>query len=306
MEDQKEIKVEQTPPETPKTSKQKKPTKKQLVSELLAKSNSKVFIANWKMNNKFADIKAYFKKFNKLIGSDKTLKTMGNVLIGVAPTTIGLLPVVGMARKGILTVAQNVYHKENGSYTGCISYDQVHEYNINYAVVGHYETRTIFNLKEADVNEVVKSLVNNQMTPILCIGETTEEKDNGLTQKVLSKQLLNDLKDVSANQALNVIIAYEPIWAIGKSPATNDEIDKNIKMIREIIGSIYDSETAKNIHILYGGSVDENNAAEILTVRSVDGFLVGRAGLDPLAFYKIIKSSPEYIESEKILKSKNK
>jgi len=77
-------------------------------------------------------------------------------------------------------------------------------------------------------------------------------------------------------------------------------------MIREIIGSIYDSETAKNIHILYGGSVDENNAAEILTVRSVDGFLVGRAGLDPLAFYKIIKSSPEYIESEKILKSKNK
>ena len=142
------------------------------------------------------------------------------------------------------------------------------------------------------------------MTPILCIGETAQEKDGGLTQKVLSKQLLNDLKDVSADQALNVIIAYEPIWAIGKIPATNDEIDKNIKIIREIIRSIYNDETAKNIHVLYGGSVDEKNATEILKVRSVDGFLIGRAGLDPNAFYKIIKSSPEYIESEKILKSR--
>lgn len=144
------------------------------------------------------------------------------------------------------------------------------------------------------------------MTPILCIGETAEEKDGGFTQKVFSKQLLNDLKDISVDQVLNVIIAYEPIWAIGKTPATNDEIDKNIKIIREIIAGMYNEEIAKNIYILYGGSVDENNAAEILTVRNVDGFLIGRAGLDPAAFYKIIKSSPEYIESEKILKSKNK
>ena len=183
MEDQKEVKVEQTTIEAPKTEKQKKTTKKQLFSELLAKSNSKVFIANWKLNNKFADIKAYFKKFNKLIGADKTLKMMGNVIIGVAPTEIGLLQVVGMARKGILIVTQNVYYNDKGSYTGCISYDQVHEYNINYAIIGHYETRIIFNLKESDVNEIVKSLVNNQITPILCIGETAEEKDGGLLKK---------------------------------------------------------------------------------------------------------------------------
>ena len=284
--------------------KQKKISKKQLISQLLSNFNNKIFIANWKMNNKFDDIKTYFKKFNKLISKDKTLKMMGNVIIGVAPTAIGLLPVVGMAKKGILTVAQNVYYKQKGSYTGCISYDQIHEYNINYSIVGHYETRTILNLKETDVNETIKVLINNQMVPILCIGETAEEKSDNLTQKVLSKQLLNDLKDISPEQVKNVIIAYEPIWAIGKAPATNEEISKNINMIRDIIASIYDESIAKNIHILYGGSVDENNAGEILNVRSVDGFLIGRAGLNPDAFYKIIKSSPEYIEADKIIKGK--
>ena len=284
--------------------KQKKISKKQLISQLLSKYNNKIFIANWKMNNKLDDIDAYFKKFNKLIAKDKTLKIMGNVIIGVAPTAISLLPVVCRAKKGILTVAQNVYYKQKGSYTGCISYDQVHEYNINYSIVGHYETRTIFNLKEIDVNETIKALINNQMIPILCVGETAEEKSGNLTQKVLSKQLLNDLKDISPEQIKNVIIAYEPIWAIGKAPATNEEISKNIDMIRNIVASIYDESIAKNIHILYGGSVDENNAAEILKVRSVDGFLIGRAGLNPDAFYKIIKSSPEYIESEKIIKGK--
>ena len=108
------------------------------------------------MNNKLDDIDAYFKKFNKLIAKDKTLKIMGNVIIGVAPTAISLLPVVCRAKKGILTVAQNVYYKQKGSYTGCISYDQVHEYNINYSIVGHYETRTIFNLKEMQIETKIK------------------------------------------------------------------------------------------------------------------------------------------------------
>lgn len=286
--------------------KEKKPSKKQLVKKLVAESNNKVFIANWKMNFKFADIKSYFKIFNKLIGKDKVLKTMKNVVIGVAPTTIGLLPVCGMAKHGIVTVAQDVHYKEEGSYTGLVSYDQVHEYGINYAIVAHSEKRTYFNWSSSDVNETIKVLLANKMIPILCIGETIEEKTANETQKSLTKQLLNFLKDVSDVEVKKVIIAYEPIWAIGKEPATIEEIKTNIALIRSIIANMYDQTVAKDIHVLYGGGVDVNNAAEILKIRSVDGFLLGRVSLNPKDFYKIIQFAPEYIESKNIIKNKNK
>lgn len=286
--------------------KTKKQNKKQLVKELVAKTNNKVFIANWKMNFKFADIKSFFIKFNKLIGKDKVLKRMENVVIGVAPTAIGLLPVCGMAKYGIVTVSQDVHYEEKGPYTGCVSYSQVHEYGINYVIVSHSEKRIIFNWKYSDVNEEIKVLLENKMIPILCIGETSEEKAANETKKSLTKQLLNFLKDVTSDSARNVIIAYEPIWAVGKEAATIEEIKNNLTLIRSIIANMYDETIAKDIHVIYGGGVDVNNAAEILKIRSVDGFLLGRVGLDPEAFYKIIKLAPEYIESEKIIKGKNK
>lgn len=298
--DNKEIK---TPDK--KTKKPKELNKKQLVKQLVAKTNNKVFIANWKMNFKFANIKSFFIKFNKLIGKDKVLKRMENVIIGVAPTQIGLLPVCGMAKHGIVTVSQDVHYKESGPYTGCVSYSQVHEYGINYVIVSHSEKRVIFNWKYSDVNEEIKVLLENEMIPILCIGETFEEKVANETKKSLTKQLLNFLKDVTSAHAKKVVIAYEPIWAVGKEPATIEEIKDNIILIRSIIANMYDETVAKDIHVLYGGGVDVNNAAEILKIRSIDGFLLGRVGLDPEAFYKIIKFAPEYIESEKIIKSKN-
>ena len=284
----------------------KKLNKKQLVKELVAKTNNKVFVANWKMNFQFDDIKSYFKKFNRLIGKDKVLKRMGNVIIGVAPSTIGLLPVCGMAKHGIVTVSQDVHYKPNGPYTGLVSYDQVHEYGINYVIVSHSEKRVIFNWNYSDVNEEIKVLLQNEMVPILCIGETAEEKAANETQKSFTKQLVNFLKDVPGDQAKKVIIAYEPIWAVGKEPATIEEIKNNIAIIRSIIANMYDGTVAKDIHVLYGGGVDTNNAAEILKIRSIDGFLLGRVGLDPDAFYQIIKFAPEYIESKKIIDSKSK
>ena len=298
-----ESKVNQPNDDNKKT---KKLNKKQLVKELVAKTNNKVFIANWKMNFKFADIKSFFAIFNKLIGKDKVLKRMENVVIGVAPTAIGLLPVCGMAKHGIVTVAQDTHYKEKGPYTGCISYEQVHEYGINYVIVSHSEKRIIFNWKYSDVNEEIKVLLENEMIPILCIGETFEEKAANETKKSFTKQLLNFLKDVTSDRAKKVIIAYEPIWAVGKEPATVEEIRNNVTLIRSIIADMYDETVAKDIHVIYGGGIDANNAAEILSIRSVDGFLLGRVGLDPEAFYKIIKFSPEYIESEKIINVKNK
>ena len=184
-------KVEAKPAKTEKTTVvQNKPTKKKRttikeeIKDYLAERNNKVFIGNWKMNMKFDDIKSYFDHFNTLLKKDKILSQMNN-LIGIAPTAIGLLPVAGMVKNGVMPVAQFVHHAKQGSYTGCISYDQVHEYNINYAIVGHSETRKMFKLTENDINLVVKTLLENDMHPILCIGDTLEEYEAKETEKSL-------------------------------------------------------------------------------------------------------------------------
>ena len=276
---------------------------KEEIKNYLAERNNKVFIGNWKMNKKFDDIKSYFDHFNKLLKKDKILKKMNN-LIGIAPTAIGLLPVAAMAKNGVMPVAQFVHHEKHGSYTGYISYDQVHEYNINYAIVGHSETRKKFKLNENDVNLVVKTLLENNMYPILCIGDTLEEYEAKQTEKSIIRQLLNNLKSIPPELIKNVIIAYEPIWAIGKKAATFDQIQKMITFIRTKIEEMFDSETAKEVHIIYGGSVKVENAMEILKVKGLDGLIVGGDSLNPESFYEIIISSQEYIHVNSIVNAK--
>ena len=255
------------------------------------------------MNMKFDDIKSYFDHFNKLLKKDKILSQMNN-LIGIAPTAIGLLPVAGMVKNGVMPVAQFVHHAKQGSYTGCISYDQVHEYNINYAIVGHSETRKMFKLTENDINLVVKTLLENDMHPILCIGDTLEEYEAKETEKSITRQLINDLKGIHHELAKNVIIAYEPIWAIGRKAATVEQIRKMITFIRTTIEEMFDSKTAKETHVLYGGSVKVENAMDILKVKGLDGFMIGGDSLNPESFYEIIISSQEYARVNSIINAK--
>lgn len=303
-------KVEAKPAKTEKTTVvQNKPTKKKRttikeeIKDYLAERNNKVFIGNWKMNMKFDDIKSYFDHFNKLLKKDKILSQMNN-LIGIAPTAIGLLPVAGMVKNGVMPVAQFVHHAKQGSYTGCISYDQVHEYNINYAIVGHSETRKMFKLTENDINLVVKTLLENDMHPILCIGDTLEEYEAKETEKSITRQLINDLKGIHPELAKNVIIAYEPIWAIGRKAATVEQIRKIITFIRTTIEEMFDSKTAKETHVLYGGSVKVENAMDILKVKGLDGFMIGGDSLNPESFYEIIISSQEYARVNSIINAK--
>ena len=252
---------------------------------------------------KFDDIKSYFHHFNTLLKKDKILSQMNN-LIGIAPTAIGLLPVAGMVKNGVMPVAQFVHHAKQGSYTGCISYDQVHEYNINYAIVGHSETRKMFKLTENDINLVVKTLLENDMHPILCIGDTLEEYEAKETEKSITRQLLNDLKGIHPELVKNVIIAYEPIWAIGRKAATVEQIQRMITFIRTTIEEMFDSKTAKETHVLYGGSVKVENAMDILKVKGLDGFIIGGDSLNPESFYEIIISSQEYARVNSIINAK--
>ena len=286
-----------------KHAKKKRATIKEEIKDYLAERNNKVFIGNWKMNMKFDDIKSYFDHFNTLLKKDKILSQMNN-LIGIAPTAIGLLPVAGMVKNGVMPVAQFVHHAKQGSYTGCISYDQVHEYNINYAIVGHSETRKMFKLTENDINLVVKTLLENDMHPILCIGDTLEEYEAKETEKSITRQLLNDLKDIHPELVKNVIIAYEPIWAIGKKAATVEQIQRMITFIRTTIEEMFDSKTAKETHVLYGGSVKVENAMDILKVKGLDGFIIGGDSLNPESFYEIIISSQEYARVNSIINAK--
>ena len=303
-------KVEAKPAKTEKTTvvqnkpaKKKRATIKEEIKDYLAERNNKVFIGNWKMNMKFDDIKSYFDHFNTLLKKDKILSQMNN-LIGIAPTAIGLLPVAGMVKNGVMPVAQFVHHAKQGSYTGCISYDQVHEYNINYAIVGHSETRKMFKLTENDINLVVKTLLENDMHPILCIGDTLEEYESKETEKSITRQLLNDLKGIHPELVKNVIIAYEPIWAIGRKAATVEQIQRMITFIRTTIEEMFDSKTAKETHVLYGGSVKVENAMDILKVKGLDGFMIGGDSLNPESFYEIIISSQEYARVNSIINAK--
>ena len=303
-------KVEAKPAKTEKTTvvqnkpaKKKRATIKEEIKDYLAERNNKVFIGNWKMNMKFDDIKSYFDHFNTLLKKDKILSQMNN-LIGIAPTAIGLLPVAGMVKNGVMPVAQFVHHAKQGSYTGCISYDQVHEYNINYAIVGHSETRKMFKLTENDINLVVKTLLENDMHPILCIGDTLEEYEAKETEKSITRQLLNDLKGIHPELVKNVIIAYEPIWAIGRKAATVEQIQRMITFIRTTIEEMFDSKTAKETHVLYGGSVKVENAMDILKVKGLDGFMIGGDSLNPESFYEIIISSQEYARVNSIINAK--
>lgn len=190
---------------------------------------------------------------------------------------------------GIVPVgAQNVSTNDNGAYTGEVSSHQLKSLNIPYCIVGHSERREYNKETDEEINLKVKKLLDNNIIPILCIGEKLEERQNNLTETVIKNELTGDLKDLSPELVEKIIIAYEPIWAIGTGlTPTLEEIDESMKFIKEYVTSTYNvSKTT----ILYGGSVSDKNIDELNTVESIDGYLIGGASSKPAAFQYIINS----------------
>ena len=190
---------------------------------------------------------------------------------------------------GIVPVgAQNVSTNDNGAYTGEVSSHQLKSLNIPYCIVGHSERREYNKETDEEINLKVKKLLDNNIIPILCIGEKLEERQNNLTETVIKNELTGDLKDLSPELVEKIIIAYEPIWAIGTGlTPTLEEIDESMKFIKEYVTSTYNvSKTT----ILYGGSVSDKNIDELNTVETIDGYLIGGASSKPVAFQYIINS----------------
>ena len=185
--------------------------------------------------------------------------------------------------------AQNMHWEETGAYTGEISGKMLQVINVEYVIIGHSERRQYFAETDETVNKKVKAAFNYNLRPIVCVGETLEQKEKGITNEVIKEQTKLALEGLNEEQVKNVIIAYEPIWAIGTGKtATSEDANNSIKEIRNKIKELYGEEVACQVSILYGGSVKASNAKELFETSDIDGALIGGASLKAEEFINIV------------------
>lgn len=237
---------------------------------------SKIVIGNQKMYMNKEDILSFI----------DTLKNtnLDNKQVIVCPTYPFLEYYNGIIPVG----AQNVSINDNGAYTGEVSASQLKSLNVPYCIVGHSERREYNHESDEEINNKVKKLLENEIIPILCIGEKLEERQNKSTETVIKNELMGDLKDLSPEAVEKIIIAYEPIWAIGTGlTPTLEEIDEAMQFIKDYVKITYN---VQKVVVLYGGSVSDKNIDELNGIESIDGYLIGGASSKPAAFQYIINS----------------
>ena len=246
-------------------------------------------VGNWKMNFTIGESSIYLHKLLKKIRPSRGLE------IAVAPSFIALQPLslqLQRSKSRVHLAAQNFCQKEYGPYTGEVSITQIRDL-VSYAIVGHSERRYVFHETDKTFRAKVASAVRNGVSPILCIGETDNERIFGETTDVLRDQLVGGLSDVSKEDLKKVIIAYEPVWAINNSKtarlASPDDVAQAVQLIRDQLTSLYGQSDTEEMPILYGGSVNPNNAGAYLTVPGVNGLLIGSASLISSQFLDIIE-----------------
>lgn len=201
------------------------------------------------------------------------------------------LPVLVEAFRGtgIGVGAQNVHYEAEGAFTGEISIPMLEEIGVDYCIVGHSERRQYFNESDDTVNRKVKALLKTSIIPIVCVGEDLQQKEAGYEKQLVSEQVKNALHDIPADKAERIVIAYEPIWAIGTGrTATPIQANMMCELIRDTLTEMYGDETADRMVIQYGGSVKPENASEIMNMEEIDGALVGGASLESLKFHEIV------------------
>ncbi|MDO4759261.1 MAG: triose-phosphate isomerase [Candidatus Saccharibacteria bacterium] len=248
-------------------------------------------VGNWKMNFTVGEASIYLQKLLK------KLKLARGLEVVIAPSAIALQSLslqLSRHQSKIRLAAQNFYHRDFGAYTGEISVAQLQGL-VNYAIIGHSERRHIFHETNKDLREKVAAAIRNNITPILCLGETENEKTFGETTEVLRDQLLGGLSEVDIDDLKKVIIAYEPVWAISSTksarPAAPDDIAQAVKLIREQLTAVYGAEISDQIPVLFGGSVNPNNAGAYLTIPGINGLLIGGASLISDQFADIIETA---------------
>ena len=241
---------------------------------------------NWKMYKTIREAKEFAEKFKSIYNGEAKTK----VAICAPFTQLEAL-VDAFKDTDIGVGAQNVHFADEGAYTGEVSLAMLLEIGVNYIIIGHSERRQYFNETDESINNKLKHIFwDSEIVPILCVGENLDEREAGRASEVVKFQLERDLADLTAEKVATMVIAYEPIWAIGTGKtATPEQAGEMCTLIRETVAEIYDAETASRITIQYGGSVKPDNASEIMAMEDIDGALVGGASLEPDKFLGIVE-----------------
>lgn len=243
----------------------------------------KVIAGNWKMNKLPNEAIDFIDRLTPLVKDTK------NEVVVCVPYTDLFYALLTAQGTNIKIGAQNMHFEEKGAYTGEVSAQMLKSIGVEYVIIGHSERRQYFNETDETVNKKVKTAFKHELKPIVCVGETLEQREAGKAEEIITNQTEKALEGLIDEQVQNTIIAYEPIWAIGTGKtATSEDANNAIKAIRDKICQIYGQNVGKSIIIQYGGSVKSANCKELFTTSDIDGGLVGGASLDPEEFAKII------------------
>ncbi len=256
-------------------------------------SDKKLIIGNWKMNLNVHESSLYL---NKL---EKSIKVHRSVEVVLAPTMLALQTLsVQVNLRQFKLAAQNFYWRDRGAYTGEVSATQLRGI-VSYGIVGHSERRHAFHETDKDTRAKVQAAIRNGIRPILCVGETAGERTAGETRDVIHDQLLGGLANVTSDELSQVVIAYEPVWAIGTGVnAIPKDVTEAIVSIRTQLKHLYGARAANDVQVIYGGSVTESSAADYLALSEVDGLLIGGASLDEHAFMNIVEKAYQSAKKE--------
>jgi triosephosphate isomerase len=248
--------------------------------------NKTLIVGNFKMNLGVGEASLYVHELSQLV------KSRNDVEVVLAPTALALQTIsLQVNHRQFKLAAQNFYWRDHGAYTGEISASQLRGI-VQFGLVGHSERRHIFHDSDKDIRAKVQAAIRNHITPILCVGETAFERSEGETAAVLHDQLIGGLANVTSDELEEIVIAYEPVWAIGTGQnALPHDVSMAIRAIRNQIKHLYGAKASEEIQVLYGGSVTADSASDYLVLPDVDGLLVGGASLDAHAFSDIIKKA---------------
>lgn len=245
-----------------------------------------VVAGNWKMNKDLNEAVTLVSEIKNLLSNDINVKMI------VCPPFISLETVSALVKDTNIGLgAQNMCSEDSGAYTGAISASMIKSVGCEFVILGHSERRTIFGETDDLINSKINKALENSLIPIFCIGETLEERESGEMKNVIERQVKEGLKGISADQLSQMIVAYEPVWAIGTGKTASPEQAQEVHaFIRGLLTEMYSSEFAQNVTIQYGGSVKPENAKELIGQPDIDGALVGGACLKADSFIGIAKA----------------
>lgn len=244
----------------------------------------KLIVGNWKMNLGIHEASLFVHRLSK------TISVHHDVEVVLAPTTLALQPIsLQIDRRQFKLAAQNLYWRDHGAFTGEVSAAQLRGL-VEYAIIGHSERRHVFHEHDKEIRNKVQAAIRNHIRPILCIGETAHERSLGETKDVIHDQLVGGLANITSEELDQIVIAYEPVWAIGTGDnAMPDDVKKAVNAIRSQITHLYGEAASRSLRILYGGSVQPESAGSYLALDGVDGLLVGGASINEHSFSDIVR-----------------